>query len=150
MSIGSSDPTDPRFELVQLRERLRYTEEQVRQLEEDIKQARNALERKDIEIRRISAEREDYRVNLAAASKDVEHQEELLKLALEKKEVSGRRSKSLNVSGNLSIFFAGVLAAFGANLLTAATPNSLGWLFIVGALLLAIGGIYALVAKGGE
>lgn len=151
MTIGSSDPTDPQVELARLKERLIRAEERIRQLEDDIKRARDALERKDAELRQVNAEREDYRVNLAEAKKDVEHQEELLKLALEKKAASGKRSKILSVSGNLFIFLAGVSGAFGVNLLTAASPNSVGgWLLIAGALVLAAGGSFVLASKGEE
>lgn len=62
MGISGFDPLDPRVQLEVLRERLKNTDERVRQHEKDLAQVYNNLVRKESELIQIRDERDDLRM----------------------------------------------------------------------------------------
>jgi hypothetical protein len=148
MSIGSSDPTDPRFELVQLRERLRYAEERVRQLEDGLKQVYVDLGRKEDQLQRIREERDDLKVKWEVAKADIAHKQELLGLARQKARDKRSRRIGYNIFGNMLICLAGVLVAFGTSTLTTMPSSLTGWMLIVSAIALYLVGAVSIATKG--
>ena len=152
MTVSSFDPTDPRLELVQLREKLKNADERNRQLEGDLKRVYIELGRKDEELRRIREERDDLKVELVGVKKDLGHARDLLEQSSRNVGEKKTAAKWFALFASFAFFIAAGLASLGVNLVTQTPPNEAGVIVIIFAFAAFIvgAGITLLLASGGE
>lgn len=150
MSINSVDPTDPSVQLEVLRERLKNSEEKIRQLEGDLAQVYIDLGRKETELKQTRDDRDDLKIKLAVTESGLKHGQELLKLSSEKSKIKRNIARRRTLSANLLYFLAAVLTGFGTSMLTSTPPNSLGWMMIVFAAAVYFTGAISISTEGAE
>ena len=150
MGVSSTDPSDPGIQLEVLRERLKNSEEKIRQLEGDLAQVYIDLGRKETELKQIRDDRDDLKIELAVAKSGLKHGQELLKLSTEKTRIKRNNARRRIFSANALHFLAPVLTGFGTGMLISTPPNSLGWMMIVFAAVVYFIGANLISTEGGE
>jgi hypothetical protein len=138
MGISGFDPLNPRVHLEVLRERLKNTEERVRQQEKDLAQVYTNLGRKETELIRIRDERDDLKIKWEVVKRDLKHTQELLLLSNQKTTKKTTRAKLLAFFASLIFLISSILANIGTGILTSTPPNSLGRVMIAVAIILYI------------
>jgi len=133
--MSGFDPLDSKVELEVLRERLKNTEERVRQQEKEFAQVYTNLGRKETELIRIRDERDDLRIKWEVVKRDLKHTQELLLLSNQKTLKKRRYAKFQAFAASVTFFVSSVLVNVGTNVLTSTPTNSLGRIIFI----LAIG-----------
>jgi chromosome segregation ATPase len=92
MGMSSFDPNDPRVQLEVYKERLRYTEENLRTTEVRLEKIYTDLGKKDEALERMRTDRDEWRLKYEGVAKDLKHTQELLKN--ERQVLTDKRNKS--------------------------------------------------------
>jgi hypothetical protein len=118
MGNGNFDPNDIKIQLEVMKERLKFSEEKLRQQEQVQQKVLIDLGRKDNELQRTIDERNKLRIDLAVI-------EQKLKYELDTKKLNSQQVGKKNTSAKVQAFLASllflsvsILAGFGTNFLT--------------------------------
>lgn len=150
MSISNIDPSDPVVQLEVLRERLKFGDEKIRQLEGEVTQLRSDLVRKETELKQIRDDRDELKIKLAVAESSLQYGQELLRLNDQQTKKKGDSARRRIISANLLYFLAAVLTGFGTSMLTSTPSNSLGWMMLVFASITYLIGAISISTERGE
>jgi septal ring factor EnvC (AmiA/AmiB activator) len=120
MAISGFDPTDdPRVQLALVTRDLRHAEEKIRQIEGTLAQAHTDLGRKESEISHLRDEREDLKLKLELAKRDLKHLQE-------DNSSKSKASRERAINATLLLAFASGFTGYGINLLTQTPSNVTG------------------------
>ena len=109
MGMSNMDPTDLRVQLEVCRERLKYSEEKVRQQEKILIRVYKDLDQKEAELKQIRIEREDLRIKWEVLQRDFKYSEHSLAEATQENTKKKKKAQIQGLFASLIFLFSSVL-----------------------------------------
>lgn len=134
-----------------LKENAKFSEERLRQKEQELKETLFNLGRKESELRQTIEEQNKLKIELAVANQKLKYEIELRSLLKQNVIKKTTVAKFQAFMTSLLFLVSSLLVGFGINFLTGTPPNSTGWILIAFAgIVYVIAALLTTLLAGGE
>ena len=151
--MSNIDPIESKIQLEVMKERLKYAEEKITQLEVVIAQTNRDLGKKDADIEQLRDDRDSLRIKWEVLQRDYKHAQETINVDNKKTNKKNNRAKFQAFLALLIFLLSTILVNIGTTMLTASPPNPL-WQAMIGLAIAAyiVGGLMTtlLALEGGK